>query len=87
MKDLLLVAGGVALGYLIFTKDLFKRAKQGTKDILSGAEEGVKDLVNPKQSECEKKWSEEIGQISRFATKEAMELSKSSYVKECMSNK
>ena len=86
MKDLLLVAGGVALGYLIFTKDLFKRAKQGTKDILSGAEEGVKDLVNPKQSECEKKWKE-FAQTVKASSPEALEEMRVSFMSSCLLEK
>lgn len=48
MKDLLLVASGVAIGYLVFKKDLFKKKANGISDIKSGAEEivsGTGDII------------------------------------------
>jgi hypothetical protein len=47
-KDLLLVASGIAIGYLIFKKDLFKSKGNGISDIKSGAEEivsGTGDII------------------------------------------
>lgn len=84
-KDLLLVAGGVALGYLIFTKDLFKRVKEGTKDVLSGVEEGVTETVNPKRAECEKKWLE-YSKTIRPASTEALEKMKKDFMSSCLIN-
>lgn len=40
-KDLLLVASGLALGYLIFKKDLFKKKQNGLSNVKAGAEEIV----------------------------------------------
>ena len=96
-KDLLLVASGVAIGYLIFKKDLFKK-KSGVNEIVSGAEQivsgavgtvtgAVTELVNPRQAECEKKWVDTIGSLTRFTSQEAMEGSKANFVKECMLTK
>ena len=82
-KDLLLVAGGVALGYLIFTKDLFKRAEKGAKVIASGVKEGVTEIVNPKQAECEKKWVE-YSKTIRPASTEALEKMKKDFMSSCL---
>lgn len=40
-KDLLLVGSGVAIGYLIFKKDLFKKKANGLGELSGGAEEIV----------------------------------------------
>jgi hypothetical protein len=106
-KDLLLVAGGVALGYLIFKKDLFKSKKNGISDvkigaegIVSGTEEfvtgGIKgvrdikntviDLINPKQTDCEKRWTE-FATTARFESQEAMEKAKSEFIANCLLTK
>lgn len=82
-KDLLLLGGGIALGYLIFTKDLFKRVKEGTKDVLSGVEEGVTEVVNPKQAECEKAWNEQVKTI-RPTSQEALEKMKKDFMSTCL---
>jgi hypothetical protein len=104
-KDVLLVASGVAIGYLIFKKDLFKKetsvqkVADGASEIATGAKELIVEGVDTiktttdsllgglkpiKESECEKKWSEQIGSVSRFASKEDKEKSKSNFVKSCM---
>ena len=106
-KDLLLIASGVAIGYLVFKKDLFKSKGNGISDIKSGAEEivsgtgdiitggikGVKDvkdnviaLINPKQAECEKKWTE-YAMTARFASQEAMEKAKAEFMNNCLLSK
>lgn len=82
-KDLLLLASGVAIGYLVFKKDLFKRAEKATKDVVSGVTNGVADVVNPKQAECEKKWTE-YASTARFASEEAMLKAQSEFMKTCM---
>lgn len=82
-KDLLLLGGGIALGYLIFTKDLFKRVKEGTKDVLSGVEEGVTETVNPKRAECEKAWNEQVKTI-RPTSQEALEKMKKDFMSTCL---
>jgi X-X-X-Leu-X-X-Gly heptad repeat protein len=40
-KDLLLVGSGIAVGYLIFKKDLFKKKANGLGELTGGAEEIV----------------------------------------------
>lgn len=82
-KDLLLLASGVAIGYLVFKKDLFKKAEKATKDVVSGVTTGVTDVVNPKQAECEKKWTE-FASTARFASEEAMLKVQSEFMKTCM---
>lgn len=86
-RDILLIGGGIAIGYLIFKKDLFKRTEKATKDIVSGVTTGVTEAIDPKKAECEKKWVDKIGSVTRFASSEAMESSKSNFVKECMLTK
>ena len=40
-KDFLLVGSGLAIGYLIFKKDLFKKKSNGIGEVTTGAEEIV----------------------------------------------
>ena len=94
-KDVLLVVGGIALGYLASTKKWGKNTASavgdvatGVKDTVSGVVTDVKDIAvdTKKTIECEKKWSDTIGSLSRFASNEAMEKSKSDYVKTCVAS-
>ena len=85
-KDLLLVASGIAIGYLVFKKDLFKRAEKSTKDIVSGVTEGVTEVFNPKQAECEKKWNEYSSTI-RPSSQEAMDKMKAEFMSSCLLSK
>jgi hypothetical protein len=94
-KDVLLVLGGVALGYLAFKMNFGKRTATaigdvatGVKDTATGIVADVKDVaVNVDTTvKCEKKWSDEVGSISRFASQEAMEKSKSDYIKTCVAS-
>lgn len=82
-KDVLLVLGGVAVGYFAYKMNWMKKSKMKVEEVVSDVKEVVVDTE--KVAKCEQKWSEEIGQLSRFASQEAMEQSKSSYVKDCMS--
>ncbi len=61
----------------------------GVVDTATGVVTDVKDVVvdTAKKLECEKKWSDEIGSVSRFASAEAMEKSKSDYVSTCLASK
>ena len=94
-KDVLLVVGGVALGYWLSTKKWGKNTATavgdvftGVKDTATGIVTDVKDVAvdTTKAVECEKQWVEKIGSVSRFASNEAMEQSKSAYVKTCMAS-
>ena len=82
-KDVLLVLGGVAVGYFAYKMNWFKKAKMKVEEVASDVKEEVVDAE--KVAKCEKEWVDKIGSISRFASNEAMEQSKSAYVKDCMS--
>jgi hypothetical protein len=95
-KDVLLVVGGVALGYWASTKNWGKNTASavgevatGVVDTATGVVADVKEIAvdTKKTIECEKKWVDEIGSVSRFASPEAMEKSKSDYVKTCLASK
>ena len=90
-KDFVLVAVGLGLGYFLFKKNPFKK-KTDVEQVTSDIKEIVNDtkdtilttIDSVKQAECQKKWTNEIGSISRFASNEAMQLSMDTYVKQCM---
>ena len=95
-KDVLLVVGGIALGYWASTKNWGKNTASavsevatGVVDTATGVVTDVKDVVvdTKKTIVCEKKWQDEIGSLSRFASAEAMEKSKSDYVSTCLASK
>ena len=94
-KDVLLVVGGVALGYLLSTKKWGKNTATAVGDVVTGVKDTATGLVTDvkeiavdttKTVECEKQWVEKIGSLSRFASNEAMEKSKADYVKTCMAS-
>jgi hypothetical protein len=103
-KDLLLIGSGLAIGYLVFKKDLFKKKSNAVSDVTTGAGEivsgagsmisgavgtvtgAVENLVNPKQSECEKKWNDYASTI-RPSSQEALENMKSEFMTSCLSGK
>lgn len=103
-KDLLLIGSGVAIGYLIFKKDLFKKKGSGLSqltggagEIVSGAEQvvggavstvsdTVNELVNPKQAECEKKWTEYASTI-RPSSQQALDEMKKNFMSSCLLTK
>ena len=82
-KDVLLVLGGVAVGYFAYKMNWFQKSKMKVQEVVSDVKEVVVDTE--KVAKCEKEWVEKIGSLTRFASQEAMEGSKSSYVKDCMS--
>jgi len=94
-KDVLLVIGGVALGYLASRKNWGKRTADavgsvatGVTGVATGIVSDVKDVAvdTAKAVECEKKWTSEVGSVSKFASAEAMQSSKDAYVKNCMAS-
>lgn len=94
-KDVLLVLGGVALGYLAFKMNWGKRTATaignvatGVKDTATGVVADVKEVAvdSAKAVECANKWQSEVGNVSKFASQEAMQSSKDSYVKLCMAS-
>ena len=101
-KDVLLVVGGIALGYYASkmnwgknTADAVSEVASGVVGTATGVVTDVKDVAVAignqdealiKKIKCEKNWVKEIGSVSRFASNEAMEKSKSDYVKTCMAS-
>ena len=98
-KELLLVASGVAIGYLVFKKDLFKRVEKATLDVSEGTigavSGGVSTLLEgtgvikpPKetQTSCDKEW-EEIASRTRFLSEEAMLNAKKEFMTNCLIKK
>jgi len=92
-KDVLLVVGGVALGYFASKMNWGKNTATavgnvatGVIDTATGVVTDVKDVAVGVDTtiKCEKEWSEKVASISRFASNEAMEKSKSDYVKTCV---
>ena len=95
-KDVLLVVGGVALGYYASKMNWGKNTASavgevatGVVDTATGVVSDIKEVAvdTKKTIECEKKWQDEIGSVSRFASAEALEKSKSDYVKTCLASK
>jgi hypothetical protein len=82
-KDVLLVLGGVAIGYYAFKMNWMRKTKMVVEEVVSE----VKDVVvdTEKATKCEAEWNDKIGSTTRFASQQAMEESKSAYVKDCMS--
>jgi hypothetical protein len=82
-KDVLLVLGGVAVGYFAYKMNWFQKTKMKVEEVASD----VKDVVvdTEKVAKCEKEWVENVGSVSRFSSAEEGEKSKSAYVKDCMS--
>jgi hypothetical protein len=76
-KDILLLVGGIALGYYL------SKINFG-KNIVNAVVKSENVAVDSKKTiECEKKWQDEIGSVSKLSA-EALEKSKSDYVKTCM---
>jgi hypothetical protein len=81
-KDVLLVLGGVAVGYYAFKMNFMRKTKMVVSEIVSEVKDVVVDTA--KVTKCEAEWTEKVGSISRFSSPEAMEKSKSDYVKDCL---
>lgn len=95
-KDVLLVVGGVALGYFLTTRNWGKKTATGLGEVVGGVKDtatglvaDVKDIAtdSKKMLACEKEWNDNVGSLSRFASAEAMAKSKSDYVANCMMKK
>lgn len=94
-KEVLLVVGGVALGYFLATKKFGKRTATalgdvatGVKDTATGVVADVKDVAvdTVKMAECEKKLVEATSTM-RFASAEAQDSFKKSFLADCMATK
>lgn len=82
-KDVLLVLGGVAVGYYAYKMNWFQKTKMKVEEAVSDVKEVAVDTE--KVAKCKQEWVDKVGSISRFASSEAREQSESSYVKDCMS--
>jgi hypothetical protein len=94
-KDVLLVVGGVALGYWLSTKKFGTNTATavgevvtGVKDTATGVISDVKEVAvdTVKMAQCEAKLIEKTSTM-RFASAEAGELFKKTFMAECMASK
>lgn len=94
-KDVLLLVGGVALGYMASRMNWGKRTADavgsvatGVTGVATGIVSDVKDVAvdTVKMAECESKWVSEIGSVAKFSSNQAMEQSKATYIKTCMAS-
>jgi hypothetical protein len=99
-KDIILLASGLVLGYFISKMNWGKKTSIGVGQVLNGVGEtatgvvktttgivsDVKEVAKDTSGtiECEKRWQEKVGNVSRFLSSEAKSKSKSDYVKNCM---
>ncbi len=85
-KELLLVASGVAIGYLIFKKDLFKKTQKATENVANTISEQITQISDPKTEECEKKWLE-YSKTIRPSSQESMDNMKKEFITNCLLKK
>jgi hypothetical protein len=89
-KDVLLFASGFALGYLIFGAKLFRSPIvlrspiNKIEPILEAPNETVAEPISV-PTECEKLWIEKASTM-RFASNEAMESAKQTFLSNCTSS-
>ena len=82
-KDVLLVLGGVAIGYFAFKMNFMRKSKMVVEELVSEVKDVVVDTA--KVTKCEAEWNDKVASVTRFASQQAMEESKSAYLKDCMS--
>jgi hypothetical protein len=87
-KDLLLVVGGVALGYLASRMNWGRRTSRAVGDLATGVVGDVKDVAvdTVKMAECEKKLSEATSTM-RPASAEAGAMFRKEFLANCMASK
>lgn len=94
-KDVLLVVGGVALGYFLATKKFGQRTATALGEVATGVKDTATGLVSDvaevgtdavKMAECEKKLIEATSTM-RFASQEAQDSFKKSFLADCMAKK
>lgn len=86
-KDILLLVGGIALGYLASRMDWGRRTATAVGDLATGVVSDVKDVAvdTVKIAKCEKNLSEALMTVKLPA--EAMESFKKNFLAECMASK
>ena len=87
-KDVLLVVGGVALGYLASRMNWGSRTATAVGDVATGVVLDVKDVAvdTVKMAECEKKLVE-VTSTMKFASAEAGALFRKDFLANCMASK
>ena len=80
-KGVLLVLGGVAIGYFAFKMNFMKKTKMVVEEIATDLKDVVVDTA--KVSKCEIEFDEKASTM-RFASKEAREEAKALFMKECL---
>jgi len=80
-KDVLLVLGGVAIGYFAFKMNFMKKNKMVVEEIATDLKDVVVDTA--KVTKCEIEFDEKASTM-RFASKEAREEAKALFMKECL---
>jgi hypothetical protein len=83
-KDFLLLASGLALGYLVFGAKIFKSPLRRTVDgqVVEEEPQSLAEVVATKPSKCEKEWLE-IASKTRFVSEEAREAAKLEFMSKC----
>ena len=87
-KDILLVVGGVALGYLASRMNWGSRTSRAVGDLATGVVSDVKDVAvdTVKMADCEKKLVEKT-MTMRFASAEAGAMFRKEFLANCMASK
>lgn len=94
-KNVLLVLGGVVLGYFASKMNWGKKTSTGVGQVLEGVKETATGLVSDvkdvavdsvKLASCEKKLAEATSTM-RFASKEAQDSFKTNFLADCMASK
>ncbi len=87
-KDVLLVVGGVALGYFVFKMNFGKRTASGVVNLATGVVADVKDMAvdTVKMADCEKKLIQQTSTM-RFASEEAGAMFRKDFLANCMASK
>jgi hypothetical protein len=94
-KDVLLVVGGVALGYFLVRMNFGSRTATaigdvatGVKDTATGLVSDVKDVATDsvKMADCEKRLNETTSTM-RFASAEAGAMFRKNFLANCMASK
>jgi hypothetical protein len=80
-KDVLLVLGGVAIGYYAFKMNFMKKTAMVVEEVVSEVKDAVVDTA--KLTKCEAEFEEKASSM-RFASKEAREEAKAVFMKECL---
>jgi len=91
-KEVLLLVGGVALGYFLSTKKFGQRTSTALGEVVTGVKDTATGLISDvaevgkdtvKMAECEKNLIEKTSMM-RFASAEAQDSFKKTFLADCM---